>query len=47
MNRTIPFLEQDDIENSVLYEHVESLAPMIFPYIIKEDLPSETASSDK
>jgi membrane protein required for colicin V production len=35
MNRTIPFLEADDIENSILYEYVESLAPMVFPYIIK------------
>jgi len=43
MNRTIPFLEEEDIEKSVLYEHVESLAPMIFTNIIKEDLPAETA----
>ncbi|TJY38160.1 CvpA family protein [Pontimicrobium aquaticum] len=43
MNRAIPFLGEEDIENSVLYEPVESLAPMIFPYIIKEDLPAETA----
>lgn len=43
MNRTIPFLEADDIENSVLYKPVESIAPMIFTNIIKEDLPTETA----
>lgn len=43
MNRAIPFLGEEDIENSVLYEPVESLAPMIFPYIIKENLPAETA----
>jgi len=46
MNRTIPFLGEEDIENSVLYEHVESLAPMIFPYIIKSEETQESASSE-
>ena len=35
LNKTVPFMEEDDIENSVLYEPVKSLAPMIFPTIIK------------
>ncbi len=51
MNRSIPFMEDDDLEASVLYEPVKSIAPMIFPYIIKEEIerPSdnETASSQE
>ena len=45
MNKTIPFVEDDDIENSVLYEHVRSLAPMIFPSIIKEEDAAEETSN--
>lgn len=49
MNRSIPFMEDEDLENSVLYEPVRSIAPMIFPYIIKEEVerPSETASTQE
>lgn len=45
-NKNIPLLDEDDIENSVLYEPVKSLAPMIFPYIIKEEQPAKTANSN-
>ena len=45
MNKTIPFVEDEDIEKSVLYEHVRSLAPMIFPNIIKEEEPKEEANN--
>ncbi|MCB0461262.1 MAG: CvpA family protein [Flavobacteriaceae bacterium] len=45
MNKTIPFIEDEDIEKSVLYEHVRSLAPMIFPNIIKEEETQEEASN--
>lgn len=44
MNRAIPFVEDEDIEKSVLYEHVRSLAPMIFPNIIKEEETEEEAN---
>lgn len=37
LNRTIPFLAEDEVKDSVLYEPVKSLAPMVFPYIIKSD----------
>lgn len=43
MNRAIPFLDTNDTENSILYKPIASLAPMVFPYIIKEDMPAETA----
>ncbi|MBT8324695.1 MAG: CvpA family protein [Winogradskyella sp.] len=43
MNNTLPFIDEDDLKESVLYEPVKSLAPMIFPSIIKDDtdIPSE------
>lgn len=34
MNKTIPFVDKADLEESVLYKPVKSLAPMIFPSII-------------
>lgn len=45
MNKAIPFVEDEDIEKSVLYEHVRSLAPMIFPNIIKEEETQEEANN--
>ncbi|MGB6267685.1 MAG: CvpA family protein [Olleya sp.] len=35
MNNTIPFVEEEDIKESILYQPVKSLAPMIFPDIIR------------
>lgn len=37
LNNTLPFMEDDDLEESMLYEPVKSLAPMIFPTIIKSE----------
>ncbi len=34
MNSTIAFIDEDDMKDSILYEPVKSLAPMIFPSII-------------
>jgi membrane protein required for colicin V production len=47
-NKAIPFLDEEDIESSVLYEPVRSIAPLIFTNIIKDDdvEAEETASSD-
>ena len=45
MNKTIPFIDDEDIEKSVLYERVRSLAPMIFPNIIKEEETQEEANN--
>jgi membrane protein required for colicin V production len=39
MNKAIPFIQDDDIKKSVLFNPVKSLAPMIFPSIIKEENP--------
>lgn len=35
LNRTLPFVEEDDLQESMLYEPVKSLASLIFPDLIK------------
>lgn len=45
MNNTIPFANEEDLEDSILYEPVKGLAPMIFPSILnkgKEDSEENT-----
>ena len=37
MNSTIPLIEEHEIEDSILYSPVKSIAPLIFPSIIKAD----------
>ena len=37
MNSTITFIDEETLEESVLYETIKSIAPTIFPSIIKED----------
>jgi len=46
MNKTIPFVDEDDLENSILYEPVRSIAPLIFPNIIKAEEESESPEAD-
>jgi len=41
MNRTLPFVDESELEDSVLYKPVKSLAPTIFPSIIKSDNDDE------
>lgn len=36
MNNSIPFADEKDLEDSVLYEPVKGLAPMIFPSILNK-----------
>lgn len=43
LNNTLPFFEPEDLENSVLYEPVKSLAPMVFPSLVKSE--SDTAET--
>ncbi|NOY48181.1 MAG: CvpA family protein [Chlorobi bacterium] len=47
MNKTLPFIEDEELQNSILYKPVKSLVPMIFPYLIKEDLSEDTANTEK
>ena len=35
MNRTLPFVDESELKDSILYNPVKSLAPTIFPSIIK------------
>jgi membrane protein required for colicin V production len=37
MNSTLPLVEEHEIKSSILYNPVKSIAPFIFPSIIKED----------
>ena len=37
LNNTLPFLSEDQIEDSVLYEPVKSFAPKVYPIIIKSE----------
>ncbi|GAB5564815.1 MAG: CvpA family protein [Winogradskyella sp.] len=37
LNNALPFLEDEDIEQSVLYKPVKSIAPILFPTLIKSD----------
>ena len=37
LNKTLPFIETQDLEESILYEPVKSLAPMVFPNLIKSN----------
>ena len=37
LNNTLPFMEKEDLEESILYKPVKSLAPMIFPNLIKSE----------
>ena len=47
LNNTLPFMEKDDLKESVLYEPVKSLAPMIFPGLIKSDQEENEYRKDK
>lgn len=47
LNNTLPFLEDDDLEDSVLYEPVKSLAPMIFPNLIKSEAEQEASTTEE
>ena len=46
LNKTLPFMEEEDLEESVLYEPVKSLAPMIFPKNIKSEIEEEEETSE-
>lgn len=47
LNNTLPFMEKEDLEESVLYEPVKSLAPLIFPNLIKSEIIQEDTSANE
>ena len=46
MNKTITFVEKETIEASIFYESVKSIAPTIFPSIIKNNVNEEDVIDD-
>lgn len=46
LNKTIPFVSEDEIESSVLYEPVKTLAPMILPILLDDKEDTENASEE-
>ncbi len=47
MNKALPFVDDDDLESSVLYEPDKSLAPMLFPDFIHISEDTEEETSEK
>ena len=45
LNKTIPFVSDEELENSVLYEPVKSLAPMILPSLLDSEDKTEKSNS--
>jgi membrane protein required for colicin V production len=45
MNKTIPFVDEQDLEDSVLYEPVKSIAPMVLPNFLDEDTENNSDES--
>ncbi|MDO1501970.1 CvpA family protein [Winogradskyella maritima] len=46
MNKSLPFVDKETIEDSALYEPVKSLSPMIFPNLIKVDEKEEVSKEE-
>ncbi|MFK8059736.1 MAG: CvpA family protein [Polaribacter sp.] len=46
MNDTIPFIEKETLEESILYKPVKKIAPTIFPSIIKEEIQVKTPAKN-
>lgn len=45
MNSTITYVDEEHTKDSILYEPVKTLAPMLFPNIIKAELTEENEKS--
>ncbi|MCB4807181.1 CvpA family protein [Tamlana sp. 62-3] len=45
-NNTITFIDDDDIENSILYTPVKSLVPLIFPKLISDETDDDETEDD-
>jgi membrane protein required for colicin V production len=47
MNKTIPFVDDQDLEDSVLYEPVKSIAPMVLPNFLDEGTENSSEDTNK
>lgn len=45
INNTIPFVKEENLKASILYQPVKKIAPTLFPSIIKDDENSEESDS--
>lgn len=45
MNKNIPFVGDDALKNSILYEPIQSIAPLLFPNIIKAEDESDDSNT--
>lgn len=41
LNKTLPFVKQESLDNSLVYKPVKNLAPMLFPSILNKDSNQE------
>lgn len=46
LNKTIPFVSDEQIEDSILYEPVKSLAPMILPSLLEINSSEDDTNED-
>lgn len=46
-NKTIPFVDDEDLEESVLHEPIKSLTPLVFPNLITEENSAEDSSEEE
>jgi membrane protein required for colicin V production len=47
MNKTLPFTDKEDLEDSMLYEPIKSLVPTIFPLILEKKFEIIDSSENK
>jgi len=47
LNRTLPFVSQEGLDNSVLYNPVKNLAPTLFPSILSKEDEQETETNNQ
>ena len=47
MNKTLPFTDKEDLEDSMLYEPIKSLVPGIFPLILEKKFEIIDASENE
>jgi membrane protein required for colicin V production len=47
MNKTLPFTDKEDLEDSILYEPIKSFVPSIFPLILEKKFEIIDASENE
>ena len=47
LNRTLPFVSQEGLDNSILYNPIKNLAPTLFPSILSREGDQETETNNE